>query len=210
MLIPAIYIYNTCYLSVACETTGHKEHTQEACTTTKIQWDNVIIGGSISEGHPGLHGFSHGQCDNKPGQLSYSIEQRYGDTLNMGIGGQSCREILNRFSTSVLIFKPKRVFMNCGHNKLSNDVLSVYDEVIRLAEENNFELHILNISKDYRKPGNTSYIKELNREISNFASENVKIYDTFTWSENNEHLLPDGLHPSKEGYEKLANETINL
>ncbi len=83
----------------------------------------IIIGDSIAEGHPGLHGRLHPGKNifdptytNKKGQLSYHFEKMFGVPdlenspgessgelfLNHGIGGQTTTDIRNRWERDVL------------------------------------------------------------------------------------------------------------
>ncbi|WP_274005250.1 phage tail protein [Vibrio parahaemolyticus] len=70
----------------------------------------VIIGDSISEGHPALHGRLHPGSSSfdpdyksQPGQLSYEFSTRFGlPFVNQGIGGQTSVDIRNRWDRDVL------------------------------------------------------------------------------------------------------------
>jgi|GEM_PF-1506807 len=67
----------------------------------------VIIGDSISEGHPALHGRLHPAFDasykSQPGQLSYELSKKFGiPFINHGIGGQTTVNIRNRWLRDVL------------------------------------------------------------------------------------------------------------
>lgn len=71
----------------------------------------VVIGDSIAEGHPGLHGRLHGDgvpgfvenYPNQPGQLSYELSRLTGvHWYNHGIGSETSTQILARFDRDVL------------------------------------------------------------------------------------------------------------
>jgi lysophospholipase L1-like esterase len=70
----------------------------------------VLIGDSIAEGHPALHGRLHateGRFDpshaDQPGQLSFELAQRLGvRIINQAIGGQSSGDVRKRWARDVL------------------------------------------------------------------------------------------------------------
>lgn len=71
----------------------------------------VVIGDSISEGHPSLHGRLHpsgatgydDDYESQPGQLNYEFSRIFGiPFINHGIGGQTTTDIVNRWARDVL------------------------------------------------------------------------------------------------------------
>ena len=104
----------------------------------------VVIGDSISEGHPALHGRLHPTGTNsydknyksQAGQLSYELGRLYNlPVINQGIGGQTTSEVRTRWNRDVLALvddnvgdgrgnktlefgenKPYCVYLHCGIN----------------------------------------------------------------------------------------------
>lgn len=70
----------------------------------------VVIGDSISEGHPALHGRLHPNSNtydpnygSQPGQLNYEFAKHYNiPVINQGIGGQTSTQIRERWNRDVL------------------------------------------------------------------------------------------------------------
>jgi len=118
----------------------------------------VVIGDSISEGHPTLHGRLHPAANiydplniSEPGQLSYELAQHWNiPIINQGIGGQTTQMVRNRWSRDVLAIdtnvgdgrgtrtldfggqKPTAVFLHCGIN-------DVFHNTPSQTIKNNFE-----------------------------------------------------------------------
>lgn len=133
----------------------------------------VIIGDSIAEGHPALHGRLHPEHDgfdpdypDKPGQLSYELAQLYGFRFyNQGIGSQTTTDIWNRWERDVLgqisdpsdgrgdrtlTTKPNIVVVSAGINDVAGgvDLTTIQNNLISMAESalnNNIEIIFLNV-----------------------------------------------------------------
>lgn len=106
----------------------------------------VLIGDSIAEGHPALHGRLHPTYDagvgDQPGQLSYEFAKRFGiPVINHGIGGQTSQQVRDRWPRDVLAQdvpigdglpnqtmafangqKPYMVYLHVGINDIFTDV----------------------------------------------------------------------------------------
>lgn len=173
----------------------------------------VLIGASLAEGHPGLHGLPHGQIENKPGQMSYYFEQSSElQVLNQGIGGQTTVEVLARWKRDVLSYSPVHVWVNCGQNDFrvyglnaEMVVLRSLNEMIESAEDNNFKLSIMTLGRNERRPGQAERIKALNEKIKALASDRVEIIDYALWDETQAQTsdYADHIHPTRAGYERF-------
>lgn len=142
--------------------------------TNKIKFNmpvGVIIGDSIAEGHPALHGRLHnsnGDADltmlNSPGQLAYHLEQNTKiKVYNHGIGGQRFDQIRARWNrdvlaqtdlalvpTSTLPKKPNFVTIVCGINdvflpRTYADIIADAEYCIDSAIANNIYPIVFNI-----------------------------------------------------------------
>lgn len=120
----------------------------------------VIIGDSIAEGHPNLHGRLHQSYEdptfndavtNAYGTPAFALSQRTGmHWFNAGIGGQTSAEVLSRFSRdalgntisvgdgrpdSTLPAKPVWIWVNAGINDVSAliDVAETKTNLLKMA-----------------------------------------------------------------------------
>lgn len=108
----------------------------------------VLIGDSIAEGHPALHGRLHPNSDSydpnyvsQPGQLSYEFAKRWGlPVVNQAIGGQTSTQVRQRWGRDVLAQTvsvgdgrgsttlsfggqlPYAVYLHVGINDIATDV----------------------------------------------------------------------------------------
>lgn len=123
----------------------------------------VVIGDSIAEGHPALHGRldPNGSASydptyaSQPGQLSYEFSHMYNiPVLNQGIGGQTTTQVRARWSRDVLAasndigdgrgattlefngIKPFAVYLHCGINDvfLGDTAATIKDNIEFFAQ----------------------------------------------------------------------------
>lgn len=171
----------------------------------------IIIGASVAEGHPALHGLHHGQCNNKPGQISYYLEEWTGiQVLNQGIGGQTCKEILERWNTDVDAYEPEFVWLNCGQNDYLNGgnnttILQSTLKAVQKAQVGGYQLYIQNLGYNFSRPDLNDDIDAINTWYLTLAGPTVAIVDYYSWEINHTNLLGDGLHPTMAGYESFMN-----
>lgn len=161
----------------------------------------VVLGGSIAEGHPALHGLHHGQSENLPGQISYYVEQATGmRVLNQGIGGQTCTEIVARWTQDVPK-DAKLVWLACGQNDLLRSrepVESIRQAILTakaLADESGIRLIVQNLGPNASRHG---AIAEVNAWLETLG---LTVVDFHSWASANRRLFADYLHPTREGYE---------
>ena len=184
------------------------EHTHgPACETPVTQGAGIVIGDSIAEGHPALHGRHHGQCDNQAGQVSYHLEQRYQTpVLNQGIGGQTCAQILARWSADVDVHSPSFVWLSCGQNDiiLEAQPLETIErhtrEAIAKAEAGGYRLYVQTLGYQLNRRDTDATVDAVNALYASLQSPALTVVDYAGWSEQNHEMIPDGLHPSREGY----------
>lgn len=199
----------------ACDNGDHGTH-YSPCTDAVTEAVGVGIGDSIMEGHPALHGRAHGQCENLPGQTPYYLEEQFNiRVLNQGIGGQTCGEILSRWEKDVEAYDVQFVWLSCGQNDLareSDPIASIKKHVskaLQKAQIGGYHLYIQNLGYDYRDRGNDAKIDEANAWLASLSGPGVTIVDYHSWALTHKSLIPDGIHPSKEGYESFALSVIN-
>lgn len=133
----------------------------------------VVMGDSIAEGHPGLHGRLHpgsaafdNDYYNNTGQLSFDLAPLFGKYFfNHGIGSQTTTDIWNRWQRDVLgqeydpsdgrgnrtiMAKPRMVVVSAGVNDVSTGVAltTIQNNLINMAQSalnNNIEIVFLNV-----------------------------------------------------------------
>lgn len=171
------------------------------CGRTDTRAVAVVIGGSIAEGHPALHGLHHGQAENEPGQISYYLEQATGmRVLNQGIGGQTCTEIAARWDADVPK-DAKLVWLACGQNDFvreANPAESIRAAVLfakARAEANGQRLIVQNLGPVASRD---AAIDDVNAWLETVG---VTVADFHAWASEHPGLLADELHPTKAGYE---------
>ena len=167
----------------------------------------IVIGGSIAEGHNELHGIPHGQVGNEFGQLSFFAEQFFGGfVFNQAEGGARCGNVLDVIFPRAVAFSPDRIVINCG----LNDIFQGIDPRIPMQGIFNAfgntppEFIIFNVGRVSAQPELDIEILSFNAWLNSQAPSGAQIIDYDLWKQDNQDLLPDGIHPSKEGYESLA------
>ncbi|NOH95294.1 phage tail protein [Vibrio sp. 99-70-13A1] len=181
----------------------------------------VVIGDSIAEGHPELHGRLHnelGQVDlaheNESGQLSYEFGAITGlYWYNHGIGGQQTAQILARWKRDVLGLdydpgdgkgtrtlpgKPAFVVVNVGINNISygHGIEGAKTDLISMAKSccENGILAVFNTPPAYRTSDEVkqSQIQELRSWMqTELIRFGVWVFDAWDWSR-----LPDLVQPN--------------
>lgn len=201
-------------LSACAPQKDHDDHTP--CTDEITGQVGVIIGDSIAEGHPALHGRHHGQCENLPGQTSFYLEEHFQvRVLNQGIGGQTCAEIMDRWGADVDAHDTQFVWLSCGQNDLVrendpvNSIKAGISEAIQKAQDGGYSIYIQNLAYVPGRGADRAKIDAVNSWLETVASPNVVIVDFHGWASGNMNLIPDGVHPSKSGYEAFALNFLN-
>lgn len=196
----------------------------------------VVIGDSISEGHPALHGEKHlGDQLHEQGQISYHLADEFNiPVLNHGIGGQETFQIRARWQSDVIDalgngVKPYAVYLHCGVNDVfrrSNidGIKENFEFFAQSCLENGIKLIVANVGADsVYTTDSLANAKALNDWlVSEFLpnNTNVVLVDYLEWStdgtRNYKHLkagmFTDTVHPTKDGYADYAQfiiQTIN-
>ncbi|WP_179215778.1 GDSL-type esterase/lipase family protein [Paenibacillus sp. MY03] len=169
----------------------------------------VIIGDSISEGHPALHGRLDApgydpNLPNSPGQISYHIEQHTKLKIyNHGIGGQRFDQVRTRWGrdvlaetvgslspTNTLPKRPHFVILVCGINdvfagRTPSAIIADADYLINNALENNIYPIVFTIgphsSMDAPK---LAVVKQYNAWLLDKASKtpNMAVFDFYAYA----------------------------
>lgn len=146
------------------------------------------------------------------------------DCCNYGIGGQTTKDLVARIDEVAKKDYSKVVFI-CGINDIgrghtNDEIVANYDTMIQAIRANNPDCEFLLVSvlptTDAFFTGQQMKIFKLNKAYQTYADKNddvtyVDIYPQFT-SKTGAYaypeLLSDGLHPNREGYQKMA-EVLN-
>lgn len=155
---------------------------------------------------------------NEQSQYAYWIMKRHPEwqVLNRGVNGERSDEILARFESDVLSFKPAVVIVLAGVNDLYQgypaervirNLKSIYDK----ASEHNIKVMACTIIPyNGATPQVRERKKEVNEWIRKYSSEHgLGFCDTNRAVEHLDHPgnlsgTPDGLHPDVEGYRKMG------
>jgi len=143
--------------------------------------------------------------------------------VNRGIGGQTTPQMLVRFRQDVIDLKPRVVVILAGTNDIAGntgpmsleEILGNLISMTELARANDIAVVLSSVlpASDYPwRPGLKPDVKipALNAMIRNYAEEKDVIYlDYYSAMVNEQHgldpeLAYDGVHPTKEGYEVMA------
>jgi lysophospholipase L1-like esterase len=84
----------------------------------------VCIGNSITAGHPGNYSFIEAtKTENVASDYTYRLEARTGVTVqNMGIGGQTSTQVLERFNSDCIYLHPKVAIIEVGLNDIQQGI----------------------------------------------------------------------------------------
>lgn len=191
----------------------------------------VGIGESIIAGHPGHYSFIEASnvvdlANCIDGQLKL-IDSNY-SVQNMGIGGQTSAVILARFQADCIDLKPKLAYICAGWNDILGGVLkatyiSNITAMLDLCDANNIIPIIIKLP-----PAGATYVNNSNMQKRDDWMASVKtLVESYTggmfidldssmgefrvggdvgnlWDLKDPYDSGDGLHPSLEGYAKIA------
>lgn len=164
----------------------------------------VCLGDSIT------YGFPHGPEYSWVSMLDDIIE---GEVINKGVNGDTSSDMLGRFNRSVLRYNPTHLLIMGG----INDVMcrESFDRItwnikamVEKARENNIKV-ILGLPTAVDYPEFERLLQRIRKWIRQYAEKNdIKIIDFAAAFYNNgqlrkECLLPDGGHPTVEGYKAM-------
>lgn len=146
---------------------------------------------------------------------TYLIKNGASDIMLSGRSGEGSRESLEALKTQLKYGSPKTVIwcvgMNDGDRKdaINPDYKECLDEVIKICEDNGFELILATIPTCpyWLNDHKNEYIKRQDLTIIDFA-ETVGSYDSITWKEN---MLEEGenrIHPTENGALAMYAEAV--
>jgi lysophospholipase L1-like esterase len=186
---------------------------------------DIVIGDSIAEGHPMLHGPRHatvsvlpGQDRSLPGQLSYEISPTE-PWANMGVGGQTSSEVRRRWRRDTL--NASRIYLHIGINDLARGEPGLRDNVLAFAADcrrRHVQLLLSNIGPDNEPWFNETkqaeaiaYNRWLVTDFRNAYPE-VVVVDYLDWATGGTNDLrgplpqffADAVHPNPAGYHAYA------
>ena len=181
----------------------------------------VALGDSTTAGTPAF--FSPAErppngYGNPESQYAHWITQRHPDwkVINRGIAGQRSDQILARFDSEALRFKPQVLIVLAGVNdiyqgystdSLKENLKKIYD---RALNQNMKVLVCTILPFNSAGPEMPGKIREVNHWIKSYAEQhNLGFCDTYTATEDpaaRGNLIgsPDGLHPDIPTYRKMG------
>ncbi len=133
--------------------------------------------------------------------------------INMGVSGETSLGALQRL-TFVAQQNPEIVLLGIGANDMlrgmpPDDLFRNIEEIVTFFQNKNITVVLLGMKsvssngEDYSKKFNAVYVdiaKKYNLSLVPFFLENVALNASLN--------IPDGIHPNKEGYEKIVKDTI--
>ena len=181
----------------------------------------VALGDSTTAGTPGFRSPVEAPPDgegNPQSQYAYWIMRRHPDwkVLNRGVNGERSDQILKRFSSDVVPFKPRIVVVLAGVNDLyrgypprhvEEQLKRIYDSA---AKEQIRVVACTILPYNGMSPSVRSRIQEVNGWIRSYSGKHhLGFCDTFHLLENpkrpwNLISSPDRLHPDVAGYRKMG------
>ena len=182
----------------------------------------VAVGDSITEGKVSLAPvISLTESETYPFQVEQALRSRYPASditvLNEGFGGEDPRGGVVRLPGVLQAHQPEVVLLQEGTNGLTTARVSLWATHLRTmvmtARDRNVDMIIANILPVYPPHVNASRqtkpaaVIELNRRIDSIAEEFkiapvVDLYSEFI--ANRQLIGMDGLHPTREGYTRMA------
>ncbi|HXV28400.1 MAG TPA: GDSL-type esterase/lipase family protein [bacterium] len=187
----------------------------------------VALGDSTTAGTPGFRSPREkppsGQGDERS-QYAYWMMKRRPEwkVINQGINGQRSDQILNRFDTDVLPYKPDVVIVLAGVNDLyqgysAERVKKNLEAIYARAREAKIGVLACTILP-YNAMNSTvkARMLEVNEWIKNYSDEQgFGFCDTYRVVEDpnrpsNLAGSPDGLHPDIEGYRKMGEAIADI
>ncbi len=195
----------------------------------------VMIGNSITEGHPNTHGWLHTGGANFPGQISYTLEKLIGiPVINHGIASETVeqyrgrwrRDVLGDSAATRLIRKADYVIIGDAINdvfgsRTFEQIKADYEYLVASARANNIPAIIFTTSghNSYASGSDTRFIEaqKVNAWLKGTYGEQGKggvlIYDYYKLvkSASNDYnlnaaLMEDAIHPTKAAYYLVAND----
>ncbi|MBO8158430.1 MAG: GDSL family lipase [Thermosyntropha sp.] len=173
----------------------------------------VCLGDSIT------YGFPYGPEFSWVKMMSSAID---GVIINKGINGNTTEDMLQRFKRDVLDLKPDYVIITGGINDVvQGESLAAItfniEQMVSLAREQNIKV-ILGIPTPVDYSAWERVLQNLRNWISDFTqNQNIPIINFCAafYDENKnlrkELLLPDGGHPTQEGYREMFKQIdLNL
>ncbi|MBT8185411.1 MAG: SGNH/GDSL hydrolase family protein [Eudoraea sp.] len=143
--------------------------------------------------------------------------------VNRGISGQTTPQMLLRFRQDVIALHPKVVLILAGTNDIAGntgpmtleEIMDNLKSMTEIAMANNIQVILCSVlpAEDYPwRPGlkPNEKIPALNSMIKSYCDNSDAVYlDYFTAMANDkngldEELAHDGVHPTKKGYEMMA------
>ncbi len=181
----------------------------------------VALGDSTTAGTPGFQSPAEvppSGSGNEQSQYAYWITRRHPQwrVLNRGVNGERSDQILRRFKSDVVSFKPQVVIVLAGVNDLyqGHPADRVKDRLKRIYEEGLQEkirvLACTILPYNGADPAVQARMREVNGWIREYARERgFGFCDTFKILEDPNHpgnlvSTSDGLHPDAEGYRKMG------
>jgi len=171
----------------------------------------VVIGDSISEGAPITHSSVRGGTEvNHYGSIPYELENRYGIKVhNRGYSGNTSDKVRARWCRDVLQLTPSNVFILVGINDLGTgkSLENLKDNIlffISSAKEHNIIPTIATVG--YSRIVKEEYQENILKFNEFLYEQNVSVYDYYGWTIIHQDMIPDGLHPSPEGYESIGKD----
>jgi hypothetical protein len=141
--------------------------------------------------------------------------------LNRGVGSQSDKQLLTRFSSDILQLEPGRVVIKfcSGNFTPQTDINMMWDEfetIVRMALIRGIQpipatvIPLTRRAEKFENYNITVQIKTFNDRIKKMAAElKLGVADYFLAIADNEGFLPDAMardeiHPNENGYAKMA------
>lgn len=185
----------------------------------------VVIGDSIAEGHPALHGPRHktvhvmpGQRSAEPGQLAYELSPTH-PWANMGLGNQTTSDVRASWARDTI--DAKTIYLHAGINDVAFGVPGYRENMVYFARDcrkRGITLILANIGPE-TDPGFTDAEVDLARGHNAWLADDfhrqfpeVILVDYLGWATGGSRdfrdllagAFADDLHPNRDGYRLYA------
>ena len=181
----------------------------------------VALGDSTTAGTPGFRSPAEDPPDgsgNDQSQYAYWMMKRHPEwrVMNRGINGQRSDQILRRFNSDVVAFRPQAVIILAGVNDLyqgySPDWVEKHLKLIyeRALQEKIQVMACTILPYNGAGPGVRARMREVNGWIRSYSKEHgLGFCDLFHLLEDPQRpgnliSTADGLHPDPEGYRRMG------